>query len=46
MSTSDKDQKILEENDGIISNLDSSLRPQHFNDYIGQESIKNNILYY
>ena len=43
MSTSDKDQKILEENDGIISNLDSSLRPQHFNDYIGQESIKNNI---
>ncbi|MDI9354894.1 MAG: Holliday junction branch migration DNA helicase RuvB [Cyanobium sp. MAG06] len=25
------------------SNLDSSLRPQHFNDYIGQENIKNNI---
>ncbi|MCX8513502.1 MAG: Holliday junction branch migration DNA helicase RuvB [Candidatus Pacebacteria bacterium] len=43
MSISEKNKKVLEENEGVMNNLDSSLRPQHFNDYIGQESIKNNI---
>ena len=45
INTDDKiNTEIFGDNDTVVlSSLDSSLRPQEFDDYIGQENIKNNI---